>query len=77
MSCLRGLPRIDLIGEYGLIRNVKRINGPAAINAMTSRVANNGRIKAMFPVMIWRNFRLCTGYFFEITFSVNTMSTAT
>jgi hypothetical protein len=41
-----------LIGEYGLIKNVKRIKGPAATNAMISRVSNNGRINAIFPVMI-------------------------
>jgi hypothetical protein len=70
-------PRIDLIGEYGLIRNVNRMKGPAATKAMISLVTNKGKMKAMFPVMIWRNFLLCTGYLFEKIFSVKTMSTMT
>ncbi|MEA2054971.1 MAG: hypothetical protein U9O96_07715 [Candidatus Thermoplasmatota archaeon] len=50
------------------MRKVKKINGAAAMKAITHRVSNNGKMKNAFPTIICKNFLLIAGYLFS-TFS--------
>jgi len=58
----------NLIGEYGLIKKVRSINGAATRNVIINLLVKSGNMKRIFPTMIWRNFRLKVGYCFN-TFS--------